>query len=250
LLRLAPIWQPGQPVDRALLSPFDVQIGMLAPLLAALIARIWVSKEGLRGSLGWKRSWRVYAAAYFLPLILGTAAVVLNHVTGLARFDWSGDSPLAVSLTILLFSLPAVLTALVEEYGWRGYLLPRLLTTGDVKGTVGTGLIWGLWHLPLVLVGLTYPDQNVLVGMLVFLISTVLLSFFFTAFYHLSAGSVVVAAVIHGSINLISEFSSPRYTSNGSPLITNPFGISTALLLFAAGSIVLVMYRSRQRAKP
>jgi uncharacterized protein len=248
-LRFVPLLQSEQPINRAQLGPLDVQIAMLAPLLVALFSRLWISKEGMRGSLGLKRSWRIYAAAYFLPLVLGTAAVAFNHLTGLARFDLAGDSPWTIAFTILLFSLPAVLTALGEEYGWRGYLLPRLLTAGDIKGTIVMGLIWGLWHLPLVLVGLIYPDQIVFVGMLIFISATVMLSFFFTAFYHLSAGSVAVAAVIHGALNVISELSSPQYITHGSPFLTNPLGIPTALLLFAAGAALLAARHIRQKIK-
>jgi membrane protease YdiL (CAAX protease family) len=47
-----------------------------------------------------------------------------------------------------------------EEYGCRGYLLPKLLPLGEVKAAVIVGLIWGLWHAPLLLAGLNFADVN------------------------------------------------------------------------------------------
>ena len=47
-----------------------------------------------------------------------------------------------------------------EEYGWRGYLLPKLLPLGEVKAAVIVGLIWGPWHAPILIAGLNYSGVN------------------------------------------------------------------------------------------
>jgi membrane protease YdiL (CAAX protease family) len=59
---------------------------------------------------------------------------------------------------------PAVngLFAFGEELGWRGYLLPKLMPLGKWKAYVLVGIIWGLWHGPLVLAGFNYPAFPVL----------------------------------------------------------------------------------------
>jgi membrane protease YdiL (CAAX protease family) len=54
------------------------------------------------------------------------------------------------------------LFGLGEEIGWRGFLLPRLLPLGKPRAYVLLGVIWGLWHAPLVAVGFNYPGYPVL----------------------------------------------------------------------------------------
>jgi len=117
-IRFAPLWGAGlgfgHPIDRAALGPLDVQIGMFGPLVAALVMRLGVSREGLNGVPG--------------PV-----------------------SPLE--------SICRGLTAVGEEYGWRGYLLPRLLPGGEIRATLIGGVVWAVWHLPLLVSGLSFPGQ-------------------------------------------------------------------------------------------
>jgi membrane protease YdiL (CAAX protease family) len=41
---------------------------------------------------------------------------------------------------------------LEEEFGWRGYLLPRLSARiGNTWATLSVGAIWASWHLPMML---------------------------------------------------------------------------------------------------
>ncbi len=49
-----------------------------------------------------------------------------------------------------------------EELGWRGYLLPKLMPLGRTRAYVLTGVIWGLWHAPIILVGFNYPGYPIL----------------------------------------------------------------------------------------
>ena len=50
-----------------------------------------------------------------------------------------------------------MLAALGEELGWRGYLHEKLISRGFWKCSLITGIIWGLWHAPLILQGHHYP---------------------------------------------------------------------------------------------
>jgi hypothetical protein len=82
--------------------------------------------------------------------------------------------------------------------------------------------------------GLTYPGQTAILSIFVFLLSITLLSFLFTWFSRFSRGSVLVAALVHGALNALSELTSPQHISAGNPLIVNPFGLTTAIVLFLA----------------
>jgi membrane protease YdiL (CAAX protease family) len=219
-----------------------IPLGMFAPMIAALIMRIFVSKEGVKGSLGLLRSWKYYLAALVAPAVFVTAVVLIVQVLGLGEFGWSEASWL-VYLTLMLKSLLNVPFTLGEEYGWRGYLLPRLLPVGGIRATLLVGLIWGPWHVPFLLAGLNYPGLNFWVALLVFCFTVVVLSFVYTWFYVASSGSVLVVALVHQSFNSFADnFWQPPLLSAGSQLAASIVGGIVMLAL------VVVVYGIFKRA--
>src|SRR5215203_2942645 len=115
---------------------------MLTPMIAALIMRIFVSKEGLKGSLGLLRAPKYYLAALIVPAVFVTAVVLIVQSLGLGEFRWS-EATWFVYLMLLVIALPVTLFTFGEEYGWRGYLLPRLLPLGEIRASVGREIIFG-----------------------------------------------------------------------------------------------------------
>jgi hypothetical protein len=63
--------------------------GMFGPMPAAVVMRLAVSREGIRGTLGIRRPWRYYLIAVFAPALFIAALILINHATGLGRFVWS-----------------------------------------------------------------------------------------------------------------------------------------------------------------
>jgi membrane protease YdiL (CAAX protease family) len=220
-----------------------IALGDFGPLVAALIMRLFVSKEGVRGSLAWRRPWRYYALALLAPPLFFGLLAVLNHLTGLGRIAWTGsDMPLWAYLSIQLPISSLILTLFVlgEEYGWRGYLLPRLLPLGEIKATILVGLIWAFWHLPLLLLGLNYPGQSPWLALPLFTGVVVLLSFPFTWFYRATGNSVILAALLHGAINAFGDgLSAPELVSQANPLLVGSAGLVTGLALLL---LVLAVY--------
>jgi len=226
---------------QAIVGPFGPAIGMFGPLLAALIMRLFVSKEGLKGSLGLWRSWKYYLVALIAPPLFVGAVILFNHFTGLGPFAWSGRTPLWLiyPLTLLggLIFLPL---GFGEEYGWRGYLLPRLLPLGEIRASLVLGLIWTFWHLPLLVAGLNYPGQGLFLVILVFTFSVVLVTFPFTWLYVASGGSVLIAALLHSTFNIyVDTFTEPKYIPTGNPLVVDGTGLVAAMFLLI---LVLVVY--------
>jgi len=94
------------------------------------------------------------------------------------------------------------LFAFGEEYGWRNYLVAALKGKKFVFAAIFIGIVWGIWHFPLILLGHNYPQHNV-IGIFMMVIFCVLLSFIETYFV-LKAKSVYPAAIFHGTINAVA----------------------------------------------
>jgi uncharacterized protein len=125
-------------------APFD----MFAPAVAAIIMRLFISKEGLKGSLGPVRRWRYYLVALFLPIALVAGTIGVASCRRSQRIQPRHRPTALVCTSLALAGRDNSVLARGEEYGWRGYLLPRLLPLGEVKASIILALIWAPWHLP------------------------------------------------------------------------------------------------------
>jgi membrane protease YdiL (CAAX protease family) len=214
-----------------------VPLGMFGPLLAATIMRLFVSRDGLKATLGFIRSWRYYVVAVAGPAVFIAAIVFVDHASGLGRFTPSRPLGLAVPTVVLIGGALGLPLTLGEEYGWRGYLLARLLPLGEIKATLIVGLIWAVWHLPILLIGLNYPEQSLMKVLPVFGMTVLLMSFPFTWLYVDSRASVIAVALMHSVLNATGDtFTSSRYL-DGNPLVVSAGGIVAVAILFI---IVLV----------
>jgi membrane protease YdiL (CAAX protease family) len=106
-----------------------LQLGAVSGSLAGIIlAAIAGGKDGLRELLRRVLIWRVgiqwwaFALLSFVPLIV--VALYLYDLFGGPAVDWSGVGPLTSFVPLLLFLV--VFAGFGEEFGWRGFLLPRL----------------------------------------------------------------------------------------------------------------------------
>ncbi len=218
--------------------------GAFAPAVAAIIVRRYVTKEGFADAgLGLHLArWRYYVFALVLPVVVTLAIVAMALAFGVSHPDFSLRRSLQVLFAALgrptSPSLPPAMLAVVpvqaligaviatpllwgEEFGWRGYLQFRLFDRQPVRAGVVTGLVWGVWHYPLVLAGYQYPDNRWL-GLLVLPVSTVLLSIVF-GWLKSRTGSIWPACLAHAA--------------------TNAVGTSWTLLLFLGGPHwILVSY--------
>jgi len=91
------------------------------------------------------------------------------------------------------------LFAFGEELGWRGLLFKELAPLGFWKSQALIGLIWGIWHAPLILKGHNYPQHPVL-GIPMMCLFCLLFSPII-GYIRLRSGSVLAAAIMHGTLN-------------------------------------------------
>jgi len=91
-----------------------------------------------------------------------------------------------------------ILIALGEEYGWRGFLLPRLMNKLNLfYSSIILGLIWGFWHLPAYLIGTGVPLQ---MNFMVFLLWVILGTLFISWIYYYTK-SVLTSILAHIGAN-------------------------------------------------
>lgn len=99
-----------------------------------------------------------------------------------------------------------LIPALGEELGWRGWLLPKLMRLGAARAILLSGVIWGLWHAPLILLGYNYPDAPGWLGVIMMIgMCTVVGAIF--SWLRIRSASVWPAALAHGALNSAAGFS-------------------------------------------
>jgi uncharacterized protein len=248
------LWSPLAPTIAETLSTgrapqgFDagarIAIGMYAPAMAALVMRLFVSREGLRGVLGARPKGRHIVAAVLLPIGIVLVLVGASTGTGLAESTPDGSWPRLLAILLLAGVPIGAVLAFGEEFGWRGYLLPKLLPLGEAKAAVLVGLVWGPWHLPALLAGLNYPGERVFALLAAFMLSVVVLSLLHTWFFVASGASLVIVALLHGSLNTFSDRLTDTEHLSGSPTLVNGGGVIASAILLA---IVVVAYRYPKR---
>jgi membrane protease YdiL (CAAX protease family) len=179
-------------------------------------------------------------SAFFLELGLteedAAEAIGDLEATGVPLVVLLGGFGLALGGTLF------ALAALGEELGWRGLLLTALAPLGFWKTSLVTGLVWGIWHAPLILLGLQFPDEPV-IGMVLLTTATVALSPIYT-YLTVRARSVLAATFFHGSF-ILGVFTSV-YLADESELVISSFGVVG--IVAAVGGIAACVAHDRLRA--
>jgi membrane protease YdiL (CAAX protease family) len=222
---------------------------MFGPLLAALVMRVFVSREGLQGSIGIRTSWRWYVIALAAPAALVLALILIDDWSGLGRLAWTRAAPFPLAYAGAVFVSGIVTTPLAigEEYGWRGYLLPKLLPLGETRAILLVGIIWSAWHLPIIIIGLNYGGEPLWLALLLFALTTILLSFPFAWFY-LASGSVLAVALMHATLNAATDtFVAPGYMPTIRPSLTGGGGI---IMIGLLATLVLLDTFAKGRGMP
>ena len=82
----------------------------------------------------------------------------------------------AATIIVTIFS---VRTAASEEIGWRGYMLTRLIDAGVPRPVLVSGVIWGLWHVPLILGGVYLAGPPPVLSAVLWMVTATAFSFVF-----------------------------------------------------------------------
>jgi len=226
---------------------------MLVPAFASIIVRL-VQHEGFSDvsfRIGGRGTWWAMLIGWLGPIGVGLVAYGVAWLTGLATFAPStstgGDDRIAAfALTLLSAVTFGTITTLIfsagEEIGWRGYMLTRLIDGRIPYPILASGLIWGLWHTPLILAGQYAAGANPLLSVPIFLVSIASAGFLF-AWARLATGSIWPAVVMHAAWNATIQGAFDRSTTGENALLwTGESGI-----LVAATLLVLAVVSTRVR---
>jgi membrane protease YdiL (CAAX protease family) len=175
------------------------------PMLSAMVLnRLSDGREGLRqflGSLVNRRLQPIWYAVAFSPLLAyGLVALGLRLFQGTwADFSLLGQVNFLPNLGIMALFLWIFTFGLGEEFGRRGFALPRLQRN---RSALAASLIlwplWALWHWPMFL----YVYDLALVPMI--LLGMLTGTIFLTWLYNSTGGSLLILILWHGTYNFIT----------------------------------------------
>lgn len=133
-----------------------------------------------------------------------------------------------------------------EELGWRGFLLKAFRHMNFVRASVLIGIIWGIWHAPMILMGHNYPEHPHL-GVLMMTVFCVLFSPFLM-YVTIKSRSVISAAIMHGTLNGVAGISI-MLVEGGNDLVKGFTGLAgfATMSVFLLLLFVYDMYISKNR---
>ncbi len=229
---------------------------MWSPGIAALLT-IKMYK-GNASELGW--NWgrtRFQLLSYCIPLAYSLLTYAIVWITGLggfynvefvnsfaASFGWSDLSPhLSILLYFLLIGIIGMVDfsayALGEEIGWRGFLVPELnKITSYTKTSIITGIIWSLWHYPLIIFSNYNGGTPFWYSLICFTVMIISSCFIYT-WMRMKSNSLWTGVFLHGSHNLfIQRIFTPLTSDTGNTeFFIDEFGAGLAIASFIFGFI-------------
>jgi membrane protease YdiL (CAAX protease family) len=234
---------------------------MTAPALAHLLTRL-ITHEGWK-DVGlrpyFRNGWPYWLLGWVVPGVLTIVGGTLFYLLWPRFFDSSlavarqglANSPRLAGLSlwgfvaieaigaIIISPIANGLATLGEEFGWRAYLLPKLMPLGWRKAVLLLGVIWGVWHWPVIFMGyeygMKYPGYP-WAGPLLFV--WIVFGFgVFLAWITLRGGSVWPAVIGHAAINGIAGLAMLGVVGSPNPLL----GPAPTGIIGAAGFELLAL---------
>ena len=245
---------------------------MPAPAYATLIVQKLIYRETLTAygftlrNVRWR--WLLITTVGFTWfIVLGTFVLIgiLGNVFGIALFGRIDFSEAAIVHQLTVFSrgafgpvpqpfpIPPVvifLLALVqgvvagftvnlpftlgEEFGWRGLMLRETQASGALKSNLFIGVVWGLWHAPIIVQGHNYPGHPI-AGIFMMTVFTTCLSFPM-AYCRLKSKTILGPSALHGMFNPLGMLTM-FFVIGANPLFGFVAGIAgiAVILLLTAG---------------
>lgn len=217
------------------ISSLQIRIAatMFIPAICVVITRL-LTKEGFKNSMirpNFKGNIKTYLLAYFGPSILTLLGAVVYFLIFPNQFDINcgylaqtyktmgvdmGLTAMPLNLLMLSQGITAILfgpiinfiTCFGEEWAWRGYMVPKMAENmKTIPMLLTSGVIWGLWHAPLTIIGhnygvgyFGYPFTGILAMCLFCTVIGI-----FMSYITLKTQSCIPAVLAHGAINAFAS---------------------------------------------
>ena len=226
-------------------------IYMFFPLITALVLQA-IDKEKFNhtGLVNFKIKW-AWLVAWLLPVAMVLLCILINGLMPGVELKYSAEQlinqyhipedqqdmvreqltkfPAIVMMGITLISGLTMgvsvnaIAAFGEEYGWRNYLVGALRGKKFWPAALFIGVVWGIWHFPLILMGHNYPNEPYW-GVLLMVAMCILLGVI-ELYFVLKTKSMIVAAVIHGTINALAGMTI-YFTLGGNDFLNGMTGLA------------------------
>ncbi|NOY89757.1 MAG: CPBP family intramembrane metalloprotease [Deltaproteobacteria bacterium] len=192
---------------------------MWTPTFTSIVTRL-VLREGFGDislRLGGKQGVKGLCVAVAFPVAVGTFAYCAAWISGLTVFAPPNPELLGLptapgpvlfcallALTATLGVPLSALSAAGEEFGWRGYMLTRLIDAGVPRPLLVSGVIWAAWHMPIIFSGQYASSDTPALSAALFLLDVIAIAYV-AGQLRLASGSVWPAVMIHSAWNSIIQ---------------------------------------------
>ena len=206
------------PQQAAIISSLLLPLSVIG-LILLIVLRIKGGRESFASTGMAGGNWKIwlgygvilvayYGLQTFLNYLfkLGQVVDLKTALPQLAAFPIPGAAllPILAIQTVIVGPLLGLIISFGEEYGWRGYLQTELIRLGRVRGIFLLGVIWGVWHWPVIWMGYNFPGQPVL-GSVAMVVMCVILAYFL-GYAVLKSNGVWTAAYLHALSNQSLSF--------------------------------------------
>jgi membrane protease YdiL (CAAX protease family) len=249
-------WGFGMGADTPVGLMLFSTVYMFFPLITALVLQA-IDKEKFNhtGLVNFKIKWS-WLVAWLLPVVMVLLCILVNGLMPGVSLQYNAEQlinqyhipedqqemvreqlsafPASLMVVIILVSsLMAgvsvnALAAFGEEYGWRNYLVHALREKKFWPAALFIGVVWGIWHFPLILMGHNYPNEPQW-GVLLMVVMCILLGVI-ELYFVLKSKSMIVAAILHGTINALAGVVI-YFTLGGNDFLNGMTGLSGFIVM-------------------
>lgn len=223
-------WGFGMGADTPVELMLFSTVYMFFPFITALVLQA-IDKEKFNhtGLVNFKIKWS-WLVAWLLPVVMVLLCILVNGLMPGVSLQYNAEqlinqyhipedqqemvreqlSAIPASLMVVIILVSSLmagvsvnaLAAFGEEYGWRNYLVHALREKKFWPAALFIGVVWGIWHFPLILMGHNYPNEPQW-GVLLMVVMCILLGVI-ELYFVLKSKSMIVAAILHGTINALA----------------------------------------------